>query len=90
MTDTSSVEKDSIPKPSAGKLRSFFGRDSVGKDTLANDLDKEESRPTKWSMGVLNDRQTHEVPGMHIILLVTCLGLAGGVLTHPARMLTAS
>jgi hypothetical protein len=23
-----------------------------------------ESRPTKWSMGVLNDVRTHEVPGV--------------------------
>lgn len=36
---------------------------------VGNDVDK--GVPTKWSMGVLNDASTHEVPGNTCCLFVT-------------------
>jgi hypothetical protein len=47
------------------RLRSFFGQSSVGHDGADEEVKDEEERPAKWSMGVLNDRITHEVPGMY-------------------------
>lgn len=61
MTDTPGTEKDLLPEPSRQKWRSFFGRDSIANDAVSSEP---EGLPTKWSMGVLNDKQTHEVPGM--------------------------
>jgi hypothetical protein len=57
------MEKDLLPGPPRRKWRSFFGRDSAAND---NESQKTEGRPIKWSLGVLNDRQTHEVPGMYL------------------------
>jgi hypothetical protein len=30
----------------------------------SDDLEAHEKRPAKWSLGILNDKQTDEVPGM--------------------------
>jgi hypothetical protein len=56
--------------PSSERPRSFFARNSISNGYNAEEEeDVEESEeekgqpPTKWSMGVLNDRSTHEVPG---------------------------
>jgi hypothetical protein len=56
--------------PSSERPRSFFARNSISNGHNAGeDEDVEESEeekgqpPTKWSMGVLNDRSTNEVPG---------------------------
>lgn len=65
MADSPDTEKDLLPQHSGQKWRSFFGRDSLANQ---NESEKAEARPTKWSMGVLNDRQTHEVPGMYLAL----------------------
>lgn len=43
--------------------RSFFGRNAAGTDRPTHESEEERPLPTKWSMGVLNDRFTHEVPG---------------------------
>lgn len=46
-------------------------RDSRDKHALASsrasvsDLEKGEKRPEKWSMGILNDKETDEVPGRY-------------------------
>ena len=54
--------------PSSERPRSFFARNSA-----ANDVDErledsyiDKGKPTKWSMGVLNDPDTHEVPGRNV------------------------
>jgi hypothetical protein len=65
MADSPVRGKDVLPEPPRRKWRSFFGRDSAAND---NESEKAEGRPEKWSMGVLNDRQTHEVPGMYLAL----------------------
>lgn len=31
--------------------------------TSSSDLDESRKRPEKWTMGMLNDRETDEVPG---------------------------
>jgi hypothetical protein len=67
MVETANPEKGQRLERSKTKWRSFFGQDSSGNNALANDTDGDEARPTKWSMGVLNDKTTHEVPGMSII-----------------------
>lgn len=61
-TETPSTETDLPLGPKRGKWRSSFGRDSTAHET--GGLENDNGRPTKWSMGVLNDRLTHEVPGM--------------------------
>jgi hypothetical protein len=66
MADSPAAEKDLLSEHSRAKLRSFFGRDSPMNE---NEPEKAEGRPTKWSMGVLNDRQTDAVPGMYLALL---------------------
>ncbi len=48
------------------RFRSFFGRNSgsnSGSDPAEDMQDDRGDLPTKWSMGVLNDKLTHEVPG---------------------------
>jgi hypothetical protein len=59
--------------PTSERPRSFFARNSISNGQNAEEEeDVEESeeekgqKPTKWSMGVLNDRSTNEVPGMFI------------------------
>ncbi len=68
-------ETSTIPtSPSSERPRSFFARNSVSNEHNAGDeeevdgSEEEKGRPTKWSMGVLNDRSTNEVPGMPIDL----------------------
>lgn len=52
--------------PTSERPRSFFGRNSAShNDTGLEEPEKmDKGRPTKWSMGVLNDPHTHEVPGV--------------------------
>jgi hypothetical protein len=66
-------EPSTIPtSPSSERPRSFFARNSVsnghnaGDEEEVEESEEEKGRPTKWSMGVLNDRNTNEVPGMPI------------------------
>ncbi len=58
--------RPSSATPSTERARSFFGRNSTSNE-VAPDVEEteteEKGRPTKWSMGVLNDPKTHEVPG---------------------------
>lgn len=35
-----------------------------GRQNEPNDEHMQEERPAKWSMGILNDTETNEVPGM--------------------------
>jgi hypothetical protein len=55
--------------PTSERPRSFFARNSVsnghnvGEEEDVDESEEEKGRPTKWSMGVLNDRSTNEVPG---------------------------
>ena len=61
----STEPSNSVSKPWLGKLfakKSSLGSESTG---VGNTDEEDLARPTKWSMGVLNDPQTHEVPGMH-------------------------
>ncbi len=53
------------PETKARGWRSFFGSGSTNRDSTssAEDLENEKVKPEKWSMGVLNDRETDEVPG---------------------------
>jgi hypothetical protein len=46
------------------RTRSFFGRNTASNDDAPiEDSEDDKGRPTRWSMGVLNDPKTHEVPG---------------------------
>ena len=66
MAPNADLEK-ATSKPSSERRRSFFARNSTSngaENGPANGRSEGEPRPTKWSMGVLNDRLTHEVPGM--------------------------
>lgn len=55
-----------IGTPTSERARSFFGRNSASDGDVTpevEELEEDKGRPTKWSMGVLNDPATHEVPG---------------------------
>lgn len=60
---------DTSPRGAHSEPRSFFARDSAA-NSPANekeegDLEGSDAklRPSKWSMGILNVPDTHEVPG---------------------------
>ena len=49
------------------RWRSFFGgpKPETSSSAVSSDgYDEVKARPEKWSLGVLNDRETEEVPGM--------------------------
>ena len=59
--------------PASGKSRRtwfskvfFSSSRNDEKSRRVEDDDEDLARPEKWSMGVLNDPYTHEVPGMTI------------------------
>lgn len=52
------------PGQNRSRWRSFFGRNSGSTDAPVEDIEDDRGLPTKWGMGVLNDKLTHEVPGM--------------------------
>ena len=60
-------QRDNRPhNPAPKRIRSFFARNSASNVEDVVGLEKAEEdkgRPTKWSMGVLNDPDTYEVPG---------------------------
>ena len=70
--DTPGTGRGLLTELSRGRLSIFFGRGWGANNTRASKPEKE-GRPTKWSMGILNDRQTHEVPGMYLITLAISL-----------------
>lgn len=66
-------ELDRAPTtPSLERARSFFGRNSAsngnnpGENEDVEESEEEKGRPTRWSLGVMNDPNTHEVPGMTV------------------------
>lgn len=60
---------ETSPRGAPSEPRSFFARDSTANSPAIEkeDEDLEDSnatgRPSKWSMGILNVPDTHEVPG---------------------------
>ncbi|KAH8677007.1 major facilitator superfamily domain-containing protein [Ilyonectria robusta] len=56
-----STENENLPPQS--RWRRFFGDNSTG-----NSSSDDVSGPSKWSMGVLNDKETIEVPGSVLLL----------------------
>jgi len=58
------VRPPPIGTPTSERARSFFGRNSASDvEPEVEEEEEDKGRPTKWSMGVLNDHATHEVPG---------------------------
>lgn len=61
-------EKDAsgpLPQRTGRKWREFFGGKSDMSDpTQREERDSDHGLPTRWSMGILNDTRTHEVPGI--------------------------
>lgn len=63
-------EREKPSTPTSERPRSFFARNSASDGANATErgdmeeFEEDSGRPTKWSMGVLNDPDTHEVPGM--------------------------
>ena len=65
--DGTNPEKDSST-PNLERVRSFFARNPASNGGMVSS-EEEEGKPTKWSMGVLNDPHTYEVPGTIPIML---------------------
>lgn len=62
----SSLDSQDGEKPPRSRWRSFFGRNAGTPGSQTDQTDENgENLPSKWSMGVLNDRETHEVPGVY-------------------------
>lgn len=67
---------DTSPKDAGREIRvrergwrTIFGgsKQTAGRNTSTMSVDDDEelkSKPAKWSLGVLNDKSTNEVPGM--------------------------
>jgi hypothetical protein len=64
-SDEDGLPRDAQPHRRRRRWRSFFGRNSASTDAPINDpmQDERGDLPERWSMGVLNDKATHEVPG---------------------------
>ncbi len=66
MPDAERREDIAPTTPSSERTRSFFGRNSASDGPAeGEEFQEDKGRPTKWSMGVLNDSTTHEVPGVY-------------------------
>lgn len=63
MASTLESQNGEQTKRHRSRFRSFFGRNSGSAEMPAEAVEEDREVPTKWSMGVLNDKQTHEVPG---------------------------
>jgi hypothetical protein len=67
---TAETTQEPVPgTPASERQRSFFGRNAAstdGEPIRAEAPEGDLGRPTKWSMGILNDPDTHEVPGRFI------------------------
>ncbi|TVY93447.1 putative MFS-type transporter [Lachnellula willkommii] len=91
MAAAAQQEKASTSIQTSDRNRSFFARNFVlngnGEENSADE--EKESRPTRWSMGVLNDPDTHEVPGS-ILLLTGDHNQPLGLRNAPARTSTSS
>lgn len=61
-----SVQKEQARTPaSPGRHRSFFARNTISSAQQdAVEIGSNKGKPTRWGMGILNDPNTHEVPGM--------------------------
>lgn len=68
-SDTPAQVGDNNNKASLRKWSSFFDQHSKGTDS-PDESEDGKSKPTKWSMGVLNDPRTHEVPGIFLIIAI--------------------
>ncbi|KAM3084165.1 hypothetical protein ACMFMG_001734 [Clarireedia jacksonii] len=79
---------DAPASVSTEKSRSFFARNFASRKTRTTrddgDSQDEGGHPTKWSMGVLNDKLTHEVPGS-VLLLTGKRNEPLGLRNAPAR-----
>jgi hypothetical protein len=57
------------PSPTFKRPRAFFGRSPASRNVedmpSTQNYSEANGKPTKWSMGVLNDPNTHEVPGQY-------------------------
>ena len=69
----------------------------LGSATSSNEYEEVKMKPEKWSLGVLNDKETDEVPGMysHIFDLSTMRTLLGPLSlqlfrVYPAHVLIQS
>ncbi|RDL31418.1 MFS general substrate transporter [Venustampulla echinocandica] len=71
-----SDQEETGPAPASLASRWWFSRRSASKrddrredtDTSSGEPEKNTTQPTKWSLGVLNDSSTHEVPGSVLLL----------------------
>ncbi|KAI9050506.1 hypothetical protein LZ554_005668 [Drepanopeziza brunnea f. sp. 'monogermtubi'] len=76
--------------PTSHRSRSFFGRNSLSDGHAeVEEFQEDKGRPTKWSMGVLNDPHTHEVPGS-ILLLTGDHNQPLGLRNEPSRTSSSS
>ena len=50
------------------KEKAVIEKDDAASSTPTSDVERNQKRPPKWSFGVLNDKETDEVPGSVLLL----------------------
>ncbi|KAI9772593.1 MAG: hypothetical protein M1835_006255, partial [Candelina submexicana] len=75
------------PETKANRWRNLFGSGSANRDSTssAEEFENEKIQPEKWSMGVLNDKETDEVPGSVLLMSSTNRNEPLGLRNQPAR-----
>ena len=70
-----------------GRRKKKNGDEAEGSEGTEAELEKNSNRPPKWSIGILNDKETDEVPGtfVHFVSLppLICLFARHPVLSRP-------
>ncbi len=71
---TGGQPKTKVPKwrQLLGISKAELGPSSPSVRSSTDGYDEIKAKPEKWSMGVLNDKETEEVPGMLKLLLLCC------------------
>ncbi|CZT04608.1 related to HOL1 protein [Rhynchosporium graminicola] len=78
-----------VLKSTSERPRSFLAQNAASEGTPEVEELEGKRRPTKWSMGVLNDTSTYEVPGS-VLLLTGDHNQPLGLRDAPARISTSS
>lgn len=86
---TANSNQEGPPSPSFSGHPRAFAQNSISNDEDVDSVDQMEEKPTRWSMGVLNDPETYEVPGS-VLLLTGQRNEPLGLRNAPARTSASS
>ncbi|KAI9825981.1 MAG: hypothetical protein M1819_007482 [Sarea resinae] len=89
-TNVSSADHSDAAKPQ--RWRNLFGRSGADRQSTGSAEDVEDQKPRlpRWNMGMLNDRDTEEVPGSILLLPTSDHNAPLGLRNQPARTSASS